>query len=142
VVEEWKTETGAMISGRRTFDIANGWKYGHPIDVPNFILTHEAPPSGDWSPRCVFVTEGLDRALDLAQKAAGGKKVSVCGADLAQQLLRVGKLDEIQVSIVPLLLGGGVRLFEHLRTTAIALEQTRVIPSAGVTHLTYRVRRD
>jgi dihydrofolate reductase len=141
VVNEWKRDCGAMISGRRTFEIANGWKSGHPIDVPNFILTHEPPSSGEWSPRCVFVSEGLDRALQLAKQAVGDKNVSVCGADPAQQLLRTGQLDEIQVSVVPLLLGGGVRLFEHLGTTPIELEQTRVIASVGVTHLRYRVRR-
>jgi dihydrofolate reductase len=141
VVDEWMTEAGAMISGRRTFDIAAGWKDGHPIDAPIFVVTHEAPTSGEWSPRVSFVTDGVERALDLAQEAAGDLKVSVSGADVAQQLLRAGKLDEIQVSVVPLLLGAGVRLFDHLGPDPIALEQTRVIESDGVTHLRYRVLR-
>jgi dihydrofolate reductase len=141
VVDEWMTEGGAIISGRRTFDIANGWKDGHPIDVPIFVVTHEAPTHGEWSPRVSFVTDGVERALELAQQAAGDLKVSVSGADIAQQLLRAGKLDEIQVSVVPLLLGGGVRLFDHVGPEPIALEQTRVIPSEGVTHLRYRVVR-
>jgi dihydrofolate reductase len=67
--------------------------------------------------------------------------VSVCAADTAQQLLRAGLLDEIQVSVAPLLLGGGVRLFDHLGADSIELEQTRVIASEGVTHLRYRVVR-
>jgi len=142
VIEEWMTEAGAIISGRRTFDIAGGWKDGHPIDVPIFVLTHEAPTEGEWSPRVSFVTDGLDHALELAQEAAGDRTVSVSGADVAQQLLRAGKLDEIQVSVVPLLLGSGVRLFEHLGPDPIVLEQTRVIVSDGVTHLRYRVVRD
>jgi dihydrofolate reductase len=141
VVDEWMTEGGAIISGRRTFDIANGWKDGHPIDVPIFVVTHETPTHGEWSPRVSFVTDGVERALELAQQAAGDLKVSVSGADIAQQLLRAGKLDEIQVSVVPLLLGGGVRLFDHVGPEPIALEQTRVIPSEGVTHLRYRVVR-
>jgi dihydrofolate reductase len=87
-----------------------------------------------------FVTT-LDEALERAQAAAGNKMVSVCGADPAQQLLRAGKLDGIQVSIVPLLLGDGVRLFDHLGGEPIKLEQTRVIESEGVTHLRYRVVR-
>ena len=140
VVEEWTTETGAMISGRRTFDIANGWRDGHPIDVPIFVLTHRPPTEGEWSPQVRFVTN-LDDALEQAQGAAGEKVVSVSGADPAQQLLRSGKLDAIQVSVVPLLLGGGVRLFDHLGGAPIALEQTRVIESQGVTHLRYRVLR-
>jgi dihydrofolate reductase len=128
-----------MISGRRTFDIANGWKDGHPIDAPIFVVTHQAPTHGEWSPRVSFVTEGVERALELAQEAAGDLTVSVSGADIAQQLLRMGKLDEIQVSVVPLLLGAGVRLFDHLGSDPIVLEQTRVIESEGVTHLRYRV---
>ena len=141
VVDEWMTDCGAIISGRRTFDIANGWADGHPIDVPIFVVTHEAPTQGQWSPRVSFVTDGIDRALQLARQAAGDRAVSVCGADPAQQLLRAGKLDEIQVSVVPVLLGAGVRLFDHLGTDAITLEQIRVIESAGVTHLRYRVVR-
>jgi dihydrofolate reductase len=141
VVDEWMTEAGAMISGRRTFDIAVGWKEGHPIDAPIFVVTHQAPTHGEWSPRVTFVTEGVERALELAQGAAGDRKVSVSGADIAQQLIRLGKVDEIQVSVVPVLLGGGVRLFDHLGPDLIALEQTRVIESEGVTHLRYRVVR-
>ena len=141
VVDEWLTECGAIISGRRTFDIAQGWKDGHPIDVPIFVVTHQAPTHGAWSPRVSFVTEGIERALELAQEAAGDLKVSVCAADTAQQLLRAGKLDEIQVSVVPLLLGAGVRLLDHLGPDPIALKQTRVIESDGVTHLRYRVVR-
>jgi dihydrofolate reductase len=141
VVEEWMTRSGAIISGRRTFDIANGWKEGHPVDVPIFVVTHEAPTHGEWSPRVSFVTDGIERALELAQAAAGDRNVGVSGADIAQQLLRAGKLDEIQVSVAPLLLGAGVRLFEHLGPDPIELEQIRVIESDGVTHLRYRVLR-
>jgi dihydrofolate reductase len=142
VMDEWMTDYGAIVSGRRTFDIAGGWKDGHPIDVPIFVVTHGAPTEGAWSPRVSFVTDGLDRAVELAQEAAGDKKISVCGADPVQQLLRAGKLDEIDVAVAPLLLGGGVRLFDHLGPAPIALEQTRVIESEGVTHLRYRVVRD
>jgi dihydrofolate reductase len=142
VVDEWMTGCGAMISGRRTFDIALGWKDGHPIDAPIFVVTHEAPTSGDWSPRVTFVTDGIDHALELAQEAAGDLSVSVSAADTAQQLLRAGKVDEIQVSVVPLLLGAGVRLFDDLGSDPVVLEQTRVIESAGVAHLRYRVIRD
>jgi dihydrofolate reductase len=141
VVDEWMTQAGAMISGRRTFDIARGWRDGHPVDAPIFVVTHEPPTEGEWSPRVSFVTEGVERALDLAQEAAGDKVVSIAGASVAKQLLRVGKLDEIQVSVTPLLLGSGVRLFDPL-DAPVTLEQTRVIESDGVTHLRYRVVRD
>jgi dihydrofolate reductase len=141
VVDEWHATCGAMITGRRTFDIANGWKHGHPIDAPIFVLTHTPPTDGGWSPRCQFVTDGVDHALELAQAAAGDRVVSVAGADVAQQLLRGGHVDEIQVSVAPVLLGAGVRLFDHLGAAPITLEQTRVIASDGVTHLRYRVVR-
>lgn len=141
VVEEWTTSSGAMISGRRTFDIAGGWADGHPIDVPIFVLTRTPPTSGRWSPRITFVTEGVDRALELAQEVAGDKAVAVGGAGPVQELLRAGKLDEIELSLVPLLLGGGVRLLDHLGPDPIALEQTRVVVSDGVTRLRYRVLR-
>jgi dihydrofolate reductase len=141
IVDEWLTRSGALISGRRTFDIANGWKDGHPVDAPIFVVSHEPPIDGEWSPRVSFVTDGVERALELAQEAAGEGVIGVSGASVAQQLLRVGKLDEIQVSVTPLLLGGGVRLFEGFEGP-IRLEQTRVVPSDGVTHLRYRVLYD
>lgn len=141
VVDEWTTQGGAILTGRRTFDIAGGWAEGHPIDVPIFVVTHEAPTSGRWSPRVTFVTEGVERGLELAQEAAGDGPVSISGASLAQQLLRAGKLDEIQVSVASMLLGAGVRLLEHLGDVPIELEQTRVIVGDGVTHLRYRVVR-
>ena len=140
IVAEWMAEAGALISGRRTVDIAGGWADGHPVDAPIFVVTHEPPTAGRWSPQVTFVTEGVERALELAQAAAGDKTVSLSGADIAKQLLRLGKLDEIQVSIAPVLLGGGVSLFEHLEAP-VTLEQTRVVPSDGVTHIRYRVVR-
>jgi dihydrofolate reductase len=141
IIQEWIDETGAMISGRRTFDIANGWAEGHPIDAPIFVVTHQPPTEGEWSERVEFVPEGFDRALELAQKAAGDKMISVCGADLVQQALRAGKLDEVRVSVTPVLLGDGVRLLDNFGPDPVTLEQLRVIPSEGVTHLAYRVVR-
>jgi dihydrofolate reductase len=138
IVEEWQSEGGAIISGRRTFDLANGWRGGHPIDVPIFVVTSDPPASGEWSPRVEFVADGLDHALELAQAAAGDRKVSVCGASIAQQLLRAGKLDEIHLSVAPVLLGSGVRLLDGIGP--VDLEQVRVVESTGVTHLRYRLR--
>jgi dihydrofolate reductase len=139
VVDEWLTASGAILSGRRTFDIAGGWADGHPFDVPIFVVTHTAPTEGRWGPQVSFVTDGLDSALAQAQAVAGDGTVSIAGAALAQQLLRSERVDQIQVTIAPLLLGAGVRLLDHLGPTPIALEQTRVIASDGVTHLRYRV---
>ena len=74
VMDEWMTEYGAIVSGRRTFDIAGGWKDEHPLDVPIFVVTHQVPTHGEWSPRVSFVTDGIERALGLAQEAAGDLK--------------------------------------------------------------------
>jgi dihydrofolate reductase len=140
IVEEWLADSGALLAGRRTFEIAGGWSAGHPIDAPIFVVTHSVPTSGEWNSRVQFITDGVEPALEAAQKAAGDGVIGVAGSALAEQLLRLRKLDEIQVHVVPLLLGGGVRLFDQLGAGPIRLEQTRVIVSQGVTHLRYRVR--
>ena len=141
VVQEWMTAGGAMLSGRRTFDIAGGWADGHPIDLPIFVVTHDPPTEGEWSPQVRFVPEGVERG---ARARAGGRgrrlRLGRRARRSPQQLLRAGLLDEIQVSVTPVLLGGGVSLFDHF-DGPIQLEQIRVVPSDGVTHLRYRVVR-
>jgi dihydrofolate reductase len=139
-LRETRTTTGALVTGRRTFDLTNGWGGRHPLDVPVFVVTHTVPQ--EWvyegSPFS-FVTDGLESALDQAKAVAGEKDVGVIGASIVQQCIRLGLLDEIHLDLVPILLGGGVRLFEHLGTGPIELESTRVIEGAGVMHLTFRV---
>lgn len=140
IVDEWFEDTGAMVTGRRTFDLANGWGGEHPLGVPFFVLTHDPPEtSAEEDTMGTFVTDGIESALDQARAAAGDKDVSVCAADVAQQYLAAGLLDEIQVHLVPVLLGDGVRLFENLNDERIELERTRVIESTGVTHLRFDV---
>jgi dihydrofolate reductase len=107
--------------------------------VPNFVVTHSPPSSGRWGPQVTIVTEGLQRALELAQEAAGDRDVSVCAANVTQQLLRAGMLDEIELSVAPVLLGAGVRLLDGVGP--VALERLWTIGSDGVTHLRYRVVR-
>ncbi|HEV8575250.1 MAG TPA: dihydrofolate reductase family protein [Dehalococcoidia bacterium] len=137
--------TGAIVSGRRSFDVANGWGGRHPIDAPIFVVTHNVPQ--DWIEQnkgapFTFVTEGVETAVEQAQQAAGDKIVGVGGASVAQQCLELGLLDEIYVQLVPVLLRGGVRLFDGLGAKAPELETTRVIDAPGVTHLTYRVLKE
>ena len=111
------------------------------MDVPVFVVSHTVPQE-EWvyegSP-FTFVTEGLESALEQAKAVAGDKDVGVVGASLVQQCIRAGLLDEIHADMVPVLLGDGVRLFDHLGTEPVELESTRVIEGAGVTHLTFRV---
>ena len=139
-LRETRETTGALVFGRRTFDLTHGWGGGHPLGVPVFVLTHTV--SQEWvyegSP-FTFVTDGLESALEQAKAVAGNKDVGVIGASLVQQCIRAGLLDEIHVDLVPVLLGDGVRLFDHLGTEPIELESTRMLEGAGVTHLTFRV---
>ena len=137
---EAHTNMGAFVTGRRTFDISNGWGGKHPLDVPVFVVTSSVPQAWvyEGSP-FTFVTDGLESAIEQAKAVAGDKDVGVVGASLVQQCIRAGLLDEIHVDLVPVLLGDGVRLFDHLGTEPIELESTRMIEGAGVTHLTFRV---
>ena len=110
------------------------------MDVPVFVLTHNAPPEWvDEGSPFTFVSDGMESAVEQARAVAGDKDVGVIGANLVQQCLRAGLLDEIHLDVVPVLLGGGVGLFDPLGTAPIDLERTRVIEGAGVTHLTFRV---
>jgi dihydrofolate reductase len=140
LLRETRRTTGALVTGRRTFDLTNGWGGRHPLNVPVFVVTHTVPQ--EWvyeqSP-FTFVTDGLESALEQAKAIAGDKDVGVVGASLVQQCIRAGLLDEIHFDLVPVLLGDGVRLLDHLGTEPIELESTRVIEGAGVTHLTFRV---
>ena len=135
------SELGAVLTGRRTFDKAEGWGGNHAWG-PAFVLTHQIPSGWPRPDSTVhFVTDGLESAVKQAKAAAGGKSVGVHGADTIQQLLNAGLLDEISVDIAAVLLGSGVRLFDHLARTPTVLGNTRVIAGVGVTHLRYRVRK-
>jgi dihydrofolate reductase len=141
--EAFKT-LGAVIMGRRWFDIGEGpWGENPPFHVPCFVLTHDAHEKlVKGATTFTFVTDGIESALTQAQAAAGDKHIGVGGAHTAQQYLQAGLLDEIQIHLVPVLLGEGRRLFDHPGTKHIELESTRVIASPGVTHLRFRVVKD
>ena len=147
--------TGAVLMGRRMFsgdegpwgdDPPEGW-WGDepPFHMPVFVLTHHARATltkGDTT--FTFVTDGIESALEQARAAAGDRDVAIGGgANVAQQYIRAGLLDEMQIHVVPLLLGDGVRLFEnHLEGGQTAIEATRVVESpSGVSHLSYRFAR-
>ena len=142
VFEEGLQASGAVVLGKRMFDNAHGWGDEPPFHKPVFVVTHaeREPLAKEGGTTFTFVTDGIESAVEQARAAAGGKDVSVAGgASVAQQCLRAGLLDEIQIHVAPLLLGGGVRLFEDTGGGQIELEPTRVIESPGVTHLRYRV---
>ena len=132
---------GAVLTGRRTFDVAGGWGGNHGWG-PAFVLTHEIPagwPRPDSSVH--VVTDGIESAVAQAKVAAGGKSVGVHGADTIQQLLNTGLLDELAIDIAAVLLGSGVRLFEHLDVAPTLLGNPTVIAGVGVTHVRYQVQK-
>lgn len=132
--------SGAVIAGRRTHDVSGAWGGRGPMPgLPLFVLTHRAPePPPPAQPPYTYVADGIERAVEQAQAAAGGKDVVLMGATVVQQCLRAGLLDELIINLVPVVLGRGVRLLDELEPADLDL--TRVIEAPGVTHLTYRVR--
>jgi dihydrofolate reductase len=132
---------GAVISGRRTYDVSGAWGGTGPLPgVPLFVMTHAVPetvPAGD--PPYTFVTDGIEHAVELARTAAAGKDVSLMGTTTVQQALRARLLDLLTIDLVPVVLGGGARLLDHLGPERVDLDLVEVVDAPGVTHLTYRV---
>jgi dihydrofolate reductase len=138
VIDELLDTIGAMILGKRAFgDQPDG--FDTPYKVPHFVLTHmPRQPVENGGVPFIFVHDGLESALAQAQAAAGEKAICVAGgAVTAQQFLNAGLIDEVQIHLVSILLGNGLRLFD--RVAPSTLEQTRVLDSPGVTHLQFRV---
>lgn len=135
--------SGALVTGRRTFDIAHAWGGQHPINLPIVVLTHHVPQ--EWvkegSP-FTFVTDGIESAIQQARVLASDKNIAVGSASTLQQCLKAGLLDELHIDLAPVVLGSGVRLFEQFGNAPILLEQHKVIEGHGVTHLTYRIIKD
>jgi dihydrofolate reductase len=155
VVAESLAATGAVVMGRRMFSGGAGpwaddpnadawWGDDPPFHVPVFVLTHHARETvvKEGGTSFTFVTDGIEAALEQARAVAEDKDVALAGgATVVQQYLKAGLLDELQIHVVPLLLGGGVSLFGSLGIDPIELEATRVIESLMVTHLKFAVRR-
>jgi dihydrofolate reductase len=141
VVDEVYARTGAVLIGKRMFDLGfEPWGDPPPFGMPVFVLTHERreplPMQGGTTYN--FVSDGIEAALQQAREAAGDKDVGIWGgADAAQQYLKAGLMDELEVHVAPLLLGGGTRLFDGLG--GIELEPTRTIQTPAATHLRFRV---
>jgi dihydrofolate reductase len=155
VMEEPLRATGAVVMGRRMFSGGDGpweddanadgwWGDDPPFHVPVFVLTHHPRETvvKQGGTTYTFVTDGIEAALEQARAAAGDKDVALGGgATLVQQYVKAGLLDELQIHVVPVLLGGGVSLFDRLDIDPVELEATRVIESPLVTHLRFRVPR-
>ena len=153
VVEEARENVGAAVMGRNMFGPPSGgdwgdgewigwWGENPPYHYPVFVLTHHPrePLEMEGGTTFNFVTDGAEAALEQAKAAAGGKDVAVWGgAEVINQYLAAGLLDELELHLVPILLGGGARLFEGLGDADVRLEQVRAIEAPGVTHLKYAV---
>jgi dihydrofolate reductase len=153
VVEGWFDNVGATVMGRNMFGGGPGpwgaepwtgyWGEEPPFHHPVFVLTHHArqPLEMKGGTSFHFVTDGIGSALQQARQAAGGRDVSLGGgAGAAQQYLAAGLLDEALISLVPVFLGGGARLFDDLGPARPRLEQVEAIEAPGVTHVRYRIR--
>jgi dihydrofolate reductase len=155
VMKESLARQGAVVMGRRMFSGGSGpweddpnadgwWRDDPPFRVPVFILTHHArePVTKQGGTTFTFVTDGIEPALQQARAAAGDRDVLVAGgAGAVQQYLRAGLLDELQIHLVPVLLGGGVRLLDNLGDAKGGLKLDRVVDSRAVTHLRYRIEK-
>ena len=153
IVEEARANVGAGMMGRNMFGPVGGGAWGDepwqgwwgddpPYHYPVFILTHHPrdPVEMEGGTTFHFVTDGIESALEQAREAAGGKDVMLWGgAQVVNQYLAAGLLDELELHVVPVLLGGGARLFAGLGDAEVQLEQVRAVEAPGVTHLKYRL---
>ena len=141
VVREFMS-TGAVVAGRGTFEPAGGWGGDHHDGVPIFILSRSGSAGGSEQWPLVTYVDDVAAAMSEAKRAAGGKDVLVHGAGTAQLALAAGVLDELEIHLVPVLLGQGRRLFDNLGPGHVELERTRILAGeGGVSHMHYRVRR-
>jgi dihydrofolate reductase len=132
---------GAIVGGRRYFDLANGWGGAHPTGAPVFIVTHSVPAGWEnAAPSITFVTEGgIEAALEQAKAAAGDKDVAIATPGTIRQCLELGALDELSINVAPIMLGSGQRFFPGDDLPTIRLEDPEVTVGVGVTHLRYRL---
>jgi dihydrofolate reductase len=132
---------GAIVAGRRTYEVSNAWEGSFFTPVPFFVVTHKAPnevPKG--ATKFTFVPDGITSAINQAKAAARKKTVGLMGANIARQCIEAGLLDELRVHIAPFLLGDGIRLYDHVGGHVVELKRAKVIEaSSGVTHVHFRV---
>ena len=142
-VDEKYASTGAVVMGKRMFDVGfEPWGDPPPFGMPVFVVTHEErdPLPMQGGTTYTFVTDGIEAALELARAAAADKNVGVWGgANIIRQYLKAGLLDEMQIQLIPILLGNGIRLFEGLDPEGIALRRASSIETPAATHFRFEV---
>lgn len=142
LLQELTAGCGALIAGRRLFDMTDGWGDNHPAGAPVVVVTHRPPPAGaaERFPRTTF-TGSVEEAVTAAKEIAGDKAVTIASANIIQQALNLGLVDELCVSQVPVLFGAGVRYFGELVDGHVMLEDPVVVQGTRALHLRYPVRR-
>jgi dihydrofolate reductase len=132
--------TGALVCGRRLFDIADGWGDSHPVGAPVVVVTHQPPPdAGKW--QTITFAGSVDSGIAAARQIAGDKDVTIASASIAAQALDLGLVDEVHISLVPVLMGKGIPYFANLARAPHRFDDPVIIPGSRVTHLRYAVRR-
>ena len=143
IQDSWP-RVGCIISGGRLFRITDGWGGVHPVDAP-MVIVSRSPEPAEWRarfPDAPFTFVGdVETAVAKAKEIAGDKDVAVAGPTIVQQVINLGLMDEIVVSLVPVLIGEGVPFFGELAKSPVKLSNPEVVESDGVTHLTYQVQR-
>jgi dihydrofolate reductase len=141
VLGDLTEKAGALVAGRRLFDIANGWHDAHPAGMSVVVVTHRPPAdAAERWPKTTFV-DGLEPAIAKAREIAGDNNVTLASPNIIAQALELGLVDEIRVSVVPVLFGEGIPYFSKLNRGHLLLDDPVVVQGHRALHLTYPVRR-
>ena len=142
MLQDLTSGCGALVAGRRLFDQTDGWGDNHPAGAPVVVVTHRPPPEDAAArfPRTTF-TGSVEEAIATAKGIAGDKFVTIASADIIQQALNLGLVDELCISQVPVLFGSGIRYFGELVGGHVMLEDPVVVQGTRALHLRYPVRR-
>lgn len=138
-IQESAGRVGAIVCGKRTFDLSGAWNGSPPMGVHHFVVTHN--PAKEWTKAgspFTFIMDGVASAIAQAKAHAGAKDVVVSTAHVMRQCLQAGLIDEIHIDLIPIILGAGIPLFDRLGAP-VELDQMRMVEGKGVTHLAYRV---
>lgn len=140
VLRDLTAGVGAIVAGRRLFDITSGWGNHHPAGAPVVVVTHEPPAAAAEFPNTTFV-DGVEAGVEKAKTIAGKKDVTIASANIIQQALDLGLVDEVWVSLAPVLFGDGIPYFSQLHRGHVMLEDPQVVQGHRAVHLGFPVRR-
>jgi dihydrofolate reductase len=140
VLRELTEGVGALITGRHLFDVADGWGDAHPVGAPVVVVTHRPPDDAERWPRTTFV-DSVEAAVERARELAGDKDVTIMSPTIIQQALQLGLVDEVWVSLVPVLYGEGIPYFAQLDRGHVMFDDPVVVQGRRALHLRYPVQR-